>query len=853
MLPIRKVSPHRVALTSYYGKVFVERSQRSVNNYGKWLSNQLTLKALDENDADILESRISNIFKSTNKTPRIYSLLARTFRDFKTPKYSFYLEFNKREEFFGKELVAKAEKAGGVVVGRLKSNSKVLIVVDEHNTFYEFDEKGLKPLGKLEDILNIDVSNAPVEMAELKVFNKFIPVGFVLGYYIGLNRLLKLLKVNYRKAMVGERLELNPTEFTVRFSDEILIFDRDDQLASIILGGFNLYHRNIKSYSIYDFDKRDVYGSVLDANKVGSRYLRELDLLRDMFIDPITRDLLVTMGEPTDWLGLMIRSSELLLTDYSPSETDLEWMRIKGYERVAGTVYGELVKSVRLYNARGTGKNNRVELSPNAVWQTLQEDPSKGLVEELNPIENLREKEVVTYSGHGGRSRRSMVKSSRVYTESDMGVISEGTVDSGDVGIVSYLTADPNFTNLRGLTRRKDFKTDGPAKFLSTAAMLSPAADREDPKRTNFIGIQHHSGMAAKGYQTMPLRTGYELVVAQRTDDLFAYTAKKEGKVTKVTDKSVTVEYKDGEVVQVEIGRRYGTAAGFIYPHSVVTDLKEGDRVKPGDCVTYNDDFFKPNPLNPREVIWKAGVLVKTAILESPDTLEDSSAISEKVAEQLRTRSTKVRDITLSFDQTVRNLVKVGQTVESDSILCFIEDSVTADNELFDENSLDLLRLMSSQAPKAKYSGVVEKIEVYYNGDKEDMSESLRALANASDRERSKLSKELGKATTDGGVDGTLRVGGNPLDMDNLVIKVYITGEEKASVGDKGVFANQMKTVFGRVMTGRNETESGEEIGALFGLASVSDRQVHSPFIIGTTNRLLGWLSKHVSKVYREG
>lgn len=479
MLPIRKVSSFRVALTSYYGKVFVERSQRSVNNYGKWLESKLLVKALDDNDSDIIESRTSNVFKSTNKTPRVYSILARTFKSFKTEYYSFFLEHEKRFDKFG-EKVLEAEKEGGVVIGETIKGKKALIVVDDQDTFYEFNEQGLKPIGKIEEILNIDTSNSPVEISELKIFNKFIPIGVVFGYHIGLENLLKLLKANYRRVNVGERYNLSNTEFAVKFSDEILIFDKDDKLVSLVVGGFNLYHRSIKQYSVYDFDRKDVYGSVLDANKIGSRYIREMNQLKDLFVDPITRDLLVEMDEPTDWLGLLMRSSELLLTDYSPSETDLNWMRIKGYERIAGNVYGELIKSIRQFNARGSGKNNKLELSPSAVWQTLQEDPSKGLVEELNPIENLREKEVVTYSGHGGRSRRSMVKSSRVYTESDVGTISEGSVDSGDVGIVSYLSANPKFTSLRGVTERIDFEKDGAARILSTAAMVAPGSDRDD-------------------------------------------------------------------------------------------------------------------------------------------------------------------------------------------------------------------------------------------------------------------------------------------------------------------------------------------------------------------------------------
>jgi hypothetical protein len=242
--------------------------------------------------------------------------------------------------------------------------------------------------------------------------------------------------------------------------------------------------------------------------------------------------------------------------------------------------------------------------------------------------------------------------------------------------------------------------------------------------------------------------------------------------------------------------------------------------------------------------------MVKTAILECPDTFEDSSVISSKVADLLSTKTTKVKDVVLRFDQTVRNVLKAGTEVDSESILCTIEDAVTADNELFDEDSLDTLKLLSGQTPKSKYTGVVERVELYYNGDKEDMSPTIRQLADASDKELAKLRKSMGKPVITRQVDSSMRVDGNPLELDYAVLKFYITADVAAGVGDKGVFGNQMKTIFGRVMSGENKTEDGEDVDAIFSYQSIANRIVLSPTIMGTTNTLLRVLSKRVAKLY---
>jgi hypothetical protein len=353
------------------------------------------------------------------------------------------------------------------------------------------------------------------------------------------------------------------------------------------------------------------------------------------------------------------------------------------------------------------------------------------------------------------------------------------------------------------------------------------------------------------GYRQSPVRTGYEQVIAHRTSDLFALTAKKPGQVVSVSETGIVVKYDDGEEKGYELGRRFGNAAGLTIPHNVVSEMKAGQKFKEGDLICYNDGFFERDILNPNNVVWKAGIMVKTVLLESTQTLEDASSISTRVANLLTTKMTKVKTVVVNFDQSVRKLVKAGQSVESEDILCTIEDAVTANSGLFDEESLDTLRVLSAQTPQAKAKGVVERIEVFYHGDKQDMSDSLRELANASDRELAKRNKAAGKKAVTGQVDEGFRVDGDPLALDTMAIRIYITSDVPAGVGDKGVFGNQMKTVFSEVMTGEIKTESGKVIDAVFGQKSIADRIVLSPEVMGTTATLLDVIGKKAVAAYK--
>jgi hypothetical protein len=73
-----------------------------------------------------------------------------------------------------------------------------------------------------------------------------------------------------------------------------------------------------------------------------------------------------------------------------------------------------------------------------------------------------------------------MVGRTRVFHPNDMGVISESTKDSADVAITTFTPADPTLISVRGVTRRFDYNKDGITSVLSSPALLSPGADRDD-------------------------------------------------------------------------------------------------------------------------------------------------------------------------------------------------------------------------------------------------------------------------------------------------------------------------------------------------------------------------------------
>jgi hypothetical protein len=155
--------------------------------------------------------------------------------------------------------------------------------------------------------------------------------------------------------------------------------------------------------------------------------------------------------------------------------------------------------------------------------------------------------------------------------------------------------------------------------------------------------------------------------------------------------------------------------------------------------------------------------------------------------------------------------------------------------------SAAILGRLSRMNPRSGYTGTLDKIEVFYHGEKSDMTPSLKALADKSDKLLVDSAKAAEEPVVTGRVSGDYRVKGKNLQLDSAEIKFYITVTNSAGPGDKTVFANQLKSTVGETMGYTMHTESGIPIDAVFGGRSVIKRIVNSHGIEGSTATLL-WL-----------
>lgn len=352
---------------------------------------------------------------------------------------------------------------------------------------------------------------------------------------------------------------------------------------------------------------------------------------------------------------------------------------------------------------------------------------------------------------------------------------------------------------------------------------------------------------------TLPVRTGYEQVVSHRVGEGFCTVAEEDGVIESMDDKGGIIAYKSGAKKGFLLGRRFGKAGGQTIPHAMVSIHSVGEKVKAGDVVAFNKGWFEPDYFNKGQVLYKAGVLANVALIETPQTHEDACTLSEDFTQKLKTSLTKIKKVRLDFKDVISSLVAINAKVSFETPLMLIQDELTANIGAFSEDTIATLASISQQSPMAKMLGKVEKIEVFYHGQKEDMSDSIRALTNYGDKLLAAEAKAQGKKVYTGSVGESYRVDGDPLLVDTVCVLFYITEDVNAGIADKVVFANQMKSIISEVASYEMVSESGVPIDALFGAFSIFKRIVNSAFTIGTTSVLMELGAKEALKLYRGG
>lgn len=833
--PFRKISPREVVLSSYYDrKLMVSRSPKMVDNLSTFMVKQISLQSKRKGYTVTKGST----WDRSLKAPRIYSILARQYKYITVD--GLVLDFRLKDLLELHPEFKAYTRPDRFLIG---VKDGLPLIIDDYGNLY----KGEEELGTVEDLLGIDVRKAPLEHVVINISGYSFPLGVVLCFYFGIDELLRVIKATTRSVPVGTRPKLTEDEYAIQFNDEYLIFNRREKLTTLIFGGMPKLN-NISNFSRSDLNNNSIWSALMGDPRVRPSQFQEMKNLFDLFIDPITKDLLKEMKLSEDFHYLLIDAAKALETDYSRHEVEIEEQRIVGYERFAGHLYTEFVKSIRQYRNKGKGRKHKLDFNPDAVIIAIGTDRSTNLVEEVNPVHQVKDQEEVTFGGTGGRSEITMVKRARTQLESYKGVISEANKDSGKVGYVTYTTSDPGIADFRGNVDPKNKRT--PTGDGSVTMNLMYGGTHDDVKRAVFTSTQASQAVMAKNYEIVTLRTGYENVLAHRTSDLYSKVAAEDGKVTKVENDRLLVEYKDGTTDSYPLGLVIGEASGEYHPHNRTTDLKVGDTFRKGDVIGWDENWFGRDPFCPGQVGVKMGKMCQIVMVEDQDVYEDSIAISKELAMEARTPFIKPSRFAEDVSNNLVMRVKVGDYVEQDTILCDIEEPHLVEGEELPELEADINKLGIKQI-RSKHHGKIVHIDVRYNSPLDKMSDSFRSFIVQKDKETKRKGLVEGTGVENNAISTMFNLNRPMLGPGKAFITFYIESLDPSTNADKYVIGNQMKATVGRIMERPLKTASGIVIDVKSSFKGMFNRMVLSLRNKLVANEYGYQITRQAIKLYR--
>ena len=259
-----------------------------------------------------------------------------------------------------------------------------------------------------------------------------------------------------------------------------------------------------------------------------------------------------------------------------------------------------------------------------------------------------------------------------------------------------------------------------------------------------------------------------------------------------------------------------------------ITDREVGYKFKKGEVLAWDSMFFDRDMIDPTRVVWKSGGLARIAFGEDQFTFEDSIGIVKSFSDSSTTPFLKPNDFKVEALQEIKLHVKVGDVVEYDQILCDIQNPESAAFEVDDSGMFDGLDRLGIKQIKAKQSGKISKIEVLYNGDIEDWSDSLKAFIKKQDGVRAKSANYKKLTAKTGDVGGNTSVGKSKVYPGTAVVYIYIENTIKTTTADKFVVGNQMKGTVGFIYEHQIYTVDGRPVDMTFSLKSLLNRMVLS-------------------------
>lgn len=879
-LPVTKVSPDEVQISSNYKKIFITRFGKNVSSKSIKFS-----KVIDTIDSRILNIEYGNNLKinSSYMTTIEYDDLSQKYNKFTLRSHNLTIYFNQKEirDICDENKLKYDDYFIPFAIRDDKNGKKELFLLDSRHDVVCTNNKESMNLSPIDFIIKSLSEAVPDLMSSFektpsgkrlmytraKIMDRKVPIVLLLGFLIGLEPLLNKLKLDYQFSETRTRGGINNT--TIEFKDGYLIYDSSKFSNALILNG--LIDLPTKEYNFLDFSGKDIYFDIF-SKFYGRRNIgNAFENFNQEFIDPITEEVLEHCKLPTNFIDLIIYGNSLLENNACDIDGDMTNFRIRSNELVNVHLYQLLTTAYESY--RNTADNRtpqKFSIKQNALINSIFDSQILEEYSTLNPIFEIDRMRATSYKGPGGCNvERAFSAEKRAYNDTMLGIFAQSSPVSANIGVSRVLSLNPNIKSLRGYIEPGSLNKVGSldeTNMLSGAELLVPlTATHDDPQRVAMASTQSRHTISTVDSDVPLFGYGFDRVLANSISDRFAFKAKSNGVISEVNEKLgyMIIKYDDREPEVVDLTNRQAlnTGSGFYINNKLTANVKVGDKVKEGDVVASNRDFFEYNELS-GDTIYKSGPLARVGVIHGSCVFEDSTIMTEEFAERMASYVTEKKDIVIGKNSNIYSMVKIGDKVSVNQPLLVFDESYE------DEYLNKILEKMSESEKQdiiesgrtnitSKWNGTVIDIKIYYSVPKEELSESLQAVINSYEKN---IKRRL-KAFKDNGVNikdmvslnemGTYtepvngKIEGIKMGDKQVLIKFFIQTLDKFSGGDKCTYAVALKGIDQTLIPKGQEpylaSDPSVKIDAFMSMSGYYARMTNSfPISMALNNVLIG-------------
>ena len=718
--------------------------------------------------------------------------------------------------------------------------------------------------------------------ANVKIMKQFVSVAMLLGFWEGLESLLKKCNANYRLENHMPK-EVKASENVIRFADTFLVYE-DTMEAGLILNGIRIV--NTEQWNLTDFNSREpymqyftkVYGKSVIANALMNFY--------EWFIDPITEEILKDIDLPTNIVDLMVYAVQLLADSQHTNILNQRIARVRSFEIIPMVLYGELARQYVSY--RNSNGKRKFTIPRDAVIKSLLGVTTVEEISTLNPTLELETTHGVSFRGfHGMNLDESYTPAARSYDKSMTGIVAPSSSPDAGVGLNRMLSMEPRISNIRGYTEVAE--TDKEIEKLEDVNLFSPgelsmpgAATNDDPTRLGHAIKQSKHVIPVNDSDPVLVSNGMEEITRFDLSSDFVVNAEEAGEIMEINDdlNLILVKYNSGKYRAINTGTNIvkNSGGGFYLNNQLVTDLKVGDKFKKDAVLAYHKNFFTNSKYNNCRM--NMGTLARVAILSGYNTYEDATFITEDLSERCGTRITECKQAVVGKNSNILHIAKEGQEINvGDTLIAY--DTSYDDSDLNtlldslgdDESMKDLVREGSRNLIKSKFGGTIIAIKMYSTVELEELSPSLQKIFKAyykKIKDRKSLLEKYDEAAKDSimkcGIlftETTKKIEPNKYGNirgqnveDSVMIEFYIEELEPLEVASKIANYSGLKNTIGEIIPRGYEPYAEwrpeDKIGTIIAENSILKRMTPSILEVGFANKLVVGFKEYLREIYEE-